>query len=116
MPTTPVVVSCWLDPPLINDFSEGASVTWHAAFVDRITRQLVDPDILTFAYSNPPVQTAITFTYPASIVKDGTGLYHLDLSLTSVGRWVLNVSAEGNPGALGIGTNTLMINVFSAGI
>ena len=116
MPTTPVLVLCWLDPPLQTDFSIGASVRWHAAFTDPITRQLVDPDIVTFAYSVPPVATAVSFTYPTLIVKDTLGQYHLDLPLTTIGRWALNVTAQGNPGAVQIGSGTLMINVFSAGI
>ena len=115
MATTPVIVSCWLDPPLINDFTIGASVTWNASFIDRVSRVLVDPDIVIFTYSNPPVTTPVAVTYPVLIVRDTTGQYHLDLPLTTTGRWVLNVIAQGNPGAVQIGSTTLMITVYSAG-
>ena len=117
MPTTPVLVQTWLDPPLQSDFLVGQSVTWHASFIDRISRQVVDPDIVTFSYENPPVSTAVSQTYPASIVKDGVGLYHWDLpAFTGKGRWVLNVTAQGNPGAVGTGQATLTLTVYGAGI
>ena len=55
---TPVIVTAWLDPPLQTDFQVGSSVTWHATFLDRMTRTPVDPDIVNFIYSVPPAERA----------------------------------------------------------
>src|SRR5665213_1478546 len=104
MATTPVIVTCWLDPPLQSDFLLGTAVTWHATFTDRIQRDLyVDPDVVNFIYSSPPQAPATTVTYPTSIVRDAVGQYRLDLPFSVTGRWILTVAAQGNPGAVGIG-------------
>lgn len=118
MPTTPVLVQTWLDPPLQTDFQVGDSVTWHASFIDRISRQLVTPDLITFSWSNPPVSSTPTVATVASlaVTLDATGLCHYDLPLNSPGRWVLNVSAQGNPGTVGIGNSTLYLQVFGSGL
>jgi hypothetical protein len=112
---TPVIVTAWLDPPLQTDFQVGSSVTWHATFLDRMTRTPVDPDIVNFIYSAPVQLAATTVTYPTGIVKDAVGVYRYDLPLTLTGRWVLTVAPQGNPGAVGIGNSTLEIYVSGAG-
>ena len=113
--TTPVIVTSWLDPPLQTDFQVGDSVTWHATFVDRMTRAYVDPDIVTFVYSCPPQIVTTPIVYPTSIVRDTVGVYRLDLALTVAGRWILTVAPQGNPGAVGIGTSSLEIQTFGTG-
>jgi hypothetical protein len=112
---TPVIVTSWLDPPLQTDFQLGASVTWHATFRDRMTQQYVDPDIVNFVYSSPTQIATTTVTYPASIVRDQVGAYRLDLALTVVGRWILTIAPQGNPGAVGIGNSSLEIQCHGTG-
>ena len=106
MPTTPVYVATWLDPPEQSSFAVGASVTWHAAFADRITRQLVSPDIVTFSTSNPPVSST---PVPTTMVATSVGQYQMDFPITSAGLWILDVQAQGNPGAVNVGTANLKI-------
>jgi hypothetical protein len=113
--TTPVIVTSWLDPPLQTDFQLGSSVTWHATFRDRMTQAAVDPDIVNFIYSAPAQNTPTTVTYPTGIVKDTVGAYRYDLPLTLIGRMVLTVAPQGNPGAVGIGSHTLEIIVHGTG-
>lgn len=115
MPLTPVIVTMWLDPPLQTDFQLGDSVTWHAAFVDRQTRAPIDPDIVSFVSSNPPQTVPTTITYPTTIVKDGTGVYHLDFALSLEGKYVLTTQAQGNPGAVGVGNQSMVITVWDSG-
>ena len=105
----------WLDPPLQTDFQLNDAITIHMSFADRMTKAVVDPDIVTFTYSNPPTPGNTATTYPLGIVRDATGIYHLDLGLISQGRWVLNTLAQGNPGPVPIGGATMEIRVFGAG-
>ncbi len=106
MPTTPVIVTAWVDPPELSDVPAGTTVTWHALCVDRITREPVSPDIITFSWSNPPV--AIN-PLTATPTQDATGEYHQDTQITGAGTWLLQVIAQGNPGAVTIGSNTLYL-------
>ena len=119
MPTTPVFVTMWLDPPLTTDFQLGDSITWHVAFVDQQTRAPVTPDIINFIYSNPPQTTPTTISYPSNppeeIWLDGVGVYHLDLSLSLEGKYVLTSQAQGNPGAVSLGSQTMVITVWDPG-
>jgi hypothetical protein len=114
MPTTPVLVTMWLDPPLQTDFQLGDSITWHAAFVDRQTRAPVTPDIINFIYSNPPQTTPVTVTTPA-ITVDATGVCHYDFPLSLEGKYVLTTVALGNPGAVSIGSQSMVITVWDPG-
>ena len=117
MPTTPVLTTMWLDPPLQTDFMLGQAVTIHMTFADRQTHAAVDPDIVNFRYDNPPnTTTATTITYPTTIVKNAVGNYQLDLALTNTGRWNLNAQPQGNPGAVSIGGATKEIVVYGTGL
>lgn len=117
MPTTPVLTTMWLDPPLQSDFQLNDAITIHMTFADRETHLVLDPDIINFNYSNPPVNIVPTsVTYPTGMTKDGVGTYHVDLPLTTQGRWVLNAQPQGNPGAVAIGGATMEIMVYGAGL
>ncbi len=114
MPTTPVVVTMWLDPPLQTDFQVGDVVTWHAAFVDRQTRAPVTPDVINFVYSSPPGLANQPVTTPA-ITVDATGVCHYDLALSTVGKWILTTAPQGNPGLVSIGNQSMVLYVFETG-
>jgi hypothetical protein len=117
VPTTPVLTTIWLDPPLQSDFLVNSAVTVHMTFADRETRLVVDPDIVNFNYSNPPNTTvSTTLTYPFGITRNATGDYQLDLPLTATGRWVFNAQPQGNPGAVAIGGASMEIRVFGTGL
>lgn len=49
---------------------------------------LTDPTVVTFTYTNP-AGTATTLTYgtDVALVKSSTGVYYVDLALSTVGRW-----------------------------
>lgn len=74
-----------------------------------IAGTVVDPDVVTFAYSVQG-QTTQTFTYtngstppdPSStIVKDATGTYHADISTTgATGTWYYKWSGQPGTSAL----------------
>lgn len=107
----------WLDPPQQSDFQFNDAITVHMTFADRMTHLVLDPDIVNFNYTNPPVNTTPTsLTYPASITKDGVGAYHIDLILNGEGRWVLNVQPQGNPGAVSVGMATMEVFVYGNGL
>jgi hypothetical protein len=107
----------WLDPPLQTDFQVNDAITVHMTFADRMTRLVVTPDVLYFNYSNPPANSVPTsLTYPTGITLDATGCYHVDLPLTSAGRWVLNAQPQGNPGGVSIGGATIEIQVWGTGL
>lgn len=116
MPTTPVLTTMWLDPPLQSDFMLNQAVTVHMTFADRQTHAAVDPDIIKFNYDNPPNTTTPTvITYPTGMTRNDTGDYQLDLRLTATGRWVLNAQPQGT-GPVSIGGATMEIQVFGVGL
>lgn len=58
----------------------------------------VDPGAVTLTVK-VPAGTSTTYTYPATITKDSTGHYHVDLAPDATGtyryRWASTVSAVG---------------------
>jgi hypothetical protein len=107
---TPVIITTWLDPPLQSDWQLGASVTWHADIVDRISRVLVDPDVVSFSYTNPPVtSTAVGVSY----TKETVGRYRVDLPFNAPGSWLLKVATTSS-GGTATGNASLVAHVFAA--
>lgn len=115
--TAPVTAVAWLGTPLQTDFVVGDSVRWYASFIDPVLKTAIDPDIVTFSISNPTAPaTPTNNVYGSSnVVRDSAGNYHLDVPLTVVGKWLLNVIAQGNPGAVAVGGAEMRISVFSSG-
>lgn len=108
--TTPVIITTWLDPPLQSDFQVGSAATWHASFVDRVSRALVDPDVVAFTYANPPVTSTPVAT---TATKDTVGRYRVDQPFTAPGSWLLNVAATSS-GGVAVGNASLLVHVFPA--
>lgn len=47
-----------------------------------------DPSAVTFKYTKPSgTTTTLTYSVDVALVKDSTGVYHVDLSLSEKGRW-----------------------------
>lgn len=110
----PVTVVTWLNPPLQSDFVVGDMIRWYASFTLLSTPGVVvDPDIVLFTYTIPPVTTT---PQVATTVKDQSGLYHYDLVPAVPGKFLLNVQPQGNPGAVNIGHAEIRINVFPTGL
>lgn len=70
----------------------------------NIAGTLTDPTTVTLRYRDPSgVMTDWTVT-SGQIVKDGTGLYHADLSPTAAGIWTYRFIGVGNLQAAEEGT------------
>lgn len=64
-------------------FVAGETITWSATFQYTEDDELVDPGQVTFSYYIDPT-SPVYFYYgiTADIVRDGVGLYHIDLDST----------------------------------
>jgi hypothetical protein len=47
----------------------------------------VDPAVVKLEYKKPGA-ARVELTYPATITKDSTGVYHADIDLDTAGSWV----------------------------
>lgn len=67
-----------------------------------------DPTGVSFKYAKPS-GTVTTLVYPtdAALVKDSTGNYHVDLSLTEAGEWYYRWEATGAVQAAELGQFTV---------
>jgi hypothetical protein len=109
----PVDVQLSLEPPLTSYMPLNTSATLRVAFVDANSKQPVDPDASVFQTLQPP---QIDNPIPGALIRDAVGMYHVVVSFASaVGKWLLQVIAQGNPGLLSIGSGTLVVNVYAAG-
>ena len=57
---------------------------------------LIDPTTVTFKARNP-AGTITTYVYgtDSQVVKDSTGVYHVDWSLSSAGKWYFRIESTG---------------------
>ncbi len=74
----------------IGDLVRGSAVYTNAA------GSAIDPGTVTFAFRNGS-GAATTYTYPtdAALVKDSTGHYHADFSVSASGFWFYRFAATG---------------------
>lgn len=74
---------------MANTYDIGDSVRISGAFTQSGTP--IDPGAVTLKVELPD-GTSTTYTYPATMTKDSTGNYHVDISITQRGtynyRWV----------------------------
>lgn len=73
-----------------------------ATFTSVLTDAVADPTTVTITVK-PPRTTAVVYTYDAIggvVVKDSTGVYHLDIPMTTAGRWRVKVKGEGQIAAV----------------
>jgi hypothetical protein len=57
---------------------------------------LIDPTTVTFKARNPAgTITSYLYGTDAQVVKDSTGIYHVDWSLTSAGKWYFRIESTG---------------------
>lgn len=71
----------------MNNYDVGDEVRCTGTFTDSAgTAQ--DPNAVLFAYTDPSGATT-TYTYGADVqlVKDGTGVYHVDVDVDEAGMW-----------------------------
>ena len=63
----------------------------------------VDPDAVVVSYK-PPSGTTTTLTYgvDAEVVKDSTGVYHVDIDADETGTWGYKFQSTGTGQAVGL--------------
>jgi len=109
----PVDVQLTLEPPLTSYMPLNTSATLRVSFVDSLTKRPVDPDATSVLSLQPPQNAGSTMP---GLTRDGIGLYHSVVTFaTVVGKWLLQVIAQGNPGSIAIGSATLAVQVYAAG-
>lgn len=111
----PVLLIVEIEPTETDYIAVGASVRMHLQIVDADSKQAVDPDAgyptLTF---RAPFTTAVVYNNVSSpaVIKDGTGLYHIDIPITKPGtnrfQWLALM------GGVSAGSNTTTIQGVEA--
>lgn len=78
----------------INVYQLGDSPRISAEFRNA-AGTLIDPTTVTFKFTTPS-GVVTPYVYPAAqVVKDGTGLYHVDLSVNERGIWLYRWESTG---------------------
>ncbi len=77
-----------MSTPTYSHYRLGQLVRFTGTFVN-IDGENQDPDTVMFAFRGPSDTDATEYTHPADaeLVKDGIGIYHVDLDLHTVGTW-----------------------------
>ncbi len=82
----------------MNSYPIGAVVRCKGTFTQNSTA--IDPTTVQFK-QRTSAGTITTYTYgtDSQLVKDGTGLYHVDVSVTAGGVWSYRFVGTGNAAA-----------------
>jgi hypothetical protein len=81
---------------MANTYDIGDVVRISAAFTQNTVP--IDPGAVTLTVE-PPVGTSTTYTYPATMTKDSTGNYHVDLAITQRGTYQYRWTSTGGGAA-----------------
>lgn len=86
-----------MSTPVYNHYTLGQLVRVTGTFKDS-DEVVQDPDNVYFSYKAPSDTTATTYTYDvdAELVKDSTGVYHVDIDANEVGTWPYRFFSTGN--------------------
>jgi hypothetical protein len=76
-------------------FTKGATVRVTGTFRNA-AGALADPSTVTFKYRIGQGATT-TRTYPATIIRDSMGVYHVDLAASTSGTWWYRWESTGDP-------------------
>jgi hypothetical protein len=87
-----------------NQYDIGDEVRCTGTFTDE-SGTAQDPASVAFRFKAPSATTATAYVYgtDAEVVKDSTGVYHVDLDITEAGTWYTRWSATGVGQAAGEG-------------
>ena len=55
---------------------------------------IIDPTTVTFRYADP-TGVVTTATYPIGVIKEGVGIYHLDVAVNIAGTWWYDAISTG---------------------
>ena len=77
-------------------FDVGDSRRFSVAFTD-INGTAADPSAITFKLVEPDgTETNYTYVTDAELVKDSTGVYHVDITFAQAGRHVIRFEGTGD--------------------
>lgn len=77
-------------------FSLGAAVRVRGTFKDPSTGVVFDPTTVKVSYRyKAEAVTTRTFGVDAAVVKEGIGVYHLDIDANAVGEWHWRIFSQG---------------------
>lgn len=80
----------------MDEYEIGNLARLKATFTSAETGQAIDPGTVKLEYK-PEDGVLTTLTYAlGQITRDGTGIYHADVSLTTAGTWRYRWSSTGN--------------------
>lgn len=97
-------------------YTLGALVRISCTFTDQ-NGVPTDPASVSAAIKTP-TGTVTNYAYPATIVRDGVGLYHVDVSTTGAsvaeaGTWVYRWASTGAGQAAAEGSFAVLVSAFS---
>ena len=69
----------------MNSYDKGDLVRLTATFTNS-AGVATDPTTVTCRVKSPTTTTVYTYN-PGTVLKDSTGVYHLDVSASAVGQW-----------------------------
>lgn len=71
------------------------SIQFRARNNDQSPAGLTNPTTVNFKHESPN-GTIVSVTYPATIVRPATGLFHIDVVLSIVGIWKYRWNGDGS--------------------
>jgi len=79
----------------VSKFAKGATIR-HTGTFRNAAGALADPSTVVFKYKIGTA-TTVTLTYPATVTKDSTGVYHVDLVAATAATWWYRWESTGDP-------------------
>ena len=81
---------------MANLYTKGALVRISAAFTNTAGSAFDPEGTITGKFENPSGnETAYVYGVDGELVKDSTGNYHFDISITAIGTWHYRFEATG---------------------
>jgi hypothetical protein len=80
---------------MAKEYDKGDLVRCSGTFKDS-SNELIDPTVVKFDFTAPG-EDAVTYTYATDLqlVKDSTGLYHVDVDAAMAGTWFYRFYSTG---------------------
>jgi hypothetical protein len=81
--------------PTVNGYDKGNLIRVTGTFTDS-AGAAIDPTVVLFAYyASGATPTVLTYPTDGALAKDGPGIYHVDVSLTTSGPWYYRFYSTG---------------------
>jgi hypothetical protein len=97
----------------VNVYDKGDLLRITGTFTNA-SNAAIDPTVVLFKYRNPAgTSTTLTYGVDAALVKSATGIYYVDLDMSSSGVWYAKFQSTGTGQAAAIDTQiTINDSVF----